>query len=335
MENFTWFLGIDVSKSKLDLTLQKGPEKVDYRAIENNTTSIRAYFRMLKNDFKVQLSECLVCMEYTGIYNNHLLQVGDKLCLKIWIESAASIKLSAGVSRIKNDKVDSFKIAMYAYRFKDKARLWVKPRRVLCLLDLYSKRREKLVKIKHMLQVEKKDNLIFLEKDIAKEIDVYPQLVKKIDALIKKIEAKIEALINGDEQIKELAKIITSVPGVGRITAVKMITTTKEFKEINDPRKYACYGGVAPFERSSGSSIRGKTQVSKKANLSVKTMLSLCAASAIQHDPDMGAFYQRKVAEGKQKMSVINAVRNKIIHRVFACVNQNRLYEKKYQNVLA
>lgn len=111
MENFTWFLGVDVSKSKLDLTLQKGPEMVDYRSFENNPTSIRAYFRMLKNDFKVQLSECLVCMEYTGIYNSHLLQVGDKLGLKIWIESAASIKLSAGVSRIEGHGACPHRIA--------------------------------------------------------------------------------------------------------------------------------------------------------------------------------------------------------------------------------
>ena len=335
MEKSTWFLGVDVSKEKLDLTLQKGPEKVDYRAIENNPTSIRAYFRVLKTELKVALPECLVCMEYTGIYNNHLLQVGQKLGLKIWIESAASIKLSTGVSRIKNDKIDSYKIAMYAFRFQDKAKLWEKPRKVILLLDLYSKRREKLVKIKHMLDVGKKDNLIFLDKDIAKEVDVYQPLLKKIEELIKKIDAKIDTLINGDAQIKELAKIITSVPGVGKVTAVKMIVTTKEFKDINDPRKYACYGGVAPFERTSGSSIKGKTQVSKKANLSVKTLLSLCAGSAINHDPEIRAFYERKLAEGKHKMSVRNAVKNKIIHRVFAYVNQNRLYEKNYQSALA
>ena len=331
-----WFLGVDVSKSKLDLTLQKGTEKVDYRAIENNPTSIRAYFRTLKNELKVPLSECLVCMEHTGIYNNHLLQIGHKLDLKIWVESATSIKLSTGVSRIKNDKIDSHKIAMFAYRFRDKARLWVQPREVLASLQYCSSQRDKLLKQKHGLLVSKKDDKFFREKGVLKGVDsLMKQLLKEVNEAIEKIDAIIDSLIDADDQIKEMAKIITSVPGVGKVTAVKMIVTTKEFKDINDPRKYACYGGVAPFERTSGSSIMGKTQVSKKANLSVKTLLSLCALSAIRNDPEMGAFYQRKVAEGKNKMSVINAIRNKIIHRVFACINQNRLYEKNYQNALA
>jgi transposase len=336
MKTFTWFLGVDVSKDRLDMTLLHDSEQLDYRYIENNSTGIKEYFKWIKSEFKVKLSDCLVCMEYTGIYNNHLLQAGQTLGLNLWLESAINIKLSGGISRIKNDKIDSSKIAVYAYRFQDKVRLWQPPRAIVQKLNLLSKQRDKLLKIKHMLEVSIKENLLFMDKNTARELR--ENIRKPLDSIIvtiKTLDAKIENLIRSDEQISALAKIITSVPGVGKVTAVKMIVTTNEFQDIQDPRKYACYGGVAPFERTSGMSIRGKTQVSKKANLSVKKLLSMCAATAIKNDPEIRSFFERKVATGKNKMSVINAVRNKIIHRVFACVNQNRLFEKNFQNALA
>lgn len=336
MENFNWYLGVDVSKKTLDITLLQGTKKIDYRQIENTTKAINLYLNVLKQEFSCNLKECLLCMEHTGIYNNLLLQAGYKKGLPIWLESAMQIKQSTGVSRIKNDKVDSEKIAIYAYRFKDKARLWSPSSSTVNLLNQLSKQREKLLKVKHQLTVGHGENRLFMDKSLSKMMaDFVKKPIEEIMKTIKLIDNKIKAAIQSDEQTQSMVDIITSVPGVGIVTAVKIVVTTNEFKNINDPRKYACYGGIAPFERSSGTSIRGKTQVSKKANLSVKTILSMCASSSIVHNYEMKQFYERKIAEGKNKRSVLNAVRNKIIHRVFACVNQNRPYEKYYQNILA
>ena len=336
MEKFNWFLGVDVSKDTLDLSLFVGTTSIDYRQIENSPASVRSYFKQIKTEFKVQLAECLVCLEHTGIYNNHLLDTGLKLGLKIWVESALAIKLSCGISRVKNDKVDSAKIAVYAYRFQDKAKLWEPSNPTIELLNQLSKQREKLLKVRHQLEVSIGEKTLFMEKTLVKRIkDAIARPLKAVKVAIKALDAQIDEILNTDEQIKCKAKIITSVPGVGKVTAVKLIVTTNLFMNINDPRKYACYGGVAPFESTSGTSVRGKMQVSKKANLSVKALLSLCATSAIAHDPELRGFYLRKVEEGKNKMSVINAVRNKIIHRIFACVNQNRMFEMNYQNSLA
>lgn len=336
MENFNWYLGVDVSKKTLDITLLQGTKKIDYRQIENTTQAINLYLKVLKQEFSCNLKECLLCMEHTGIYNNLLLQAGYKKDLPIWLESAMQIKQSTGVSRIKNDKVDSEKIAIYAYRFKDKARLWSPSSSTVNLLNQLSKQREKLLKVKHQLTVGHGENRLFMDKSLSKMMaEIVKKPIEEIMKTIKLIDSKIKAAIQSDEQTQSMVDIITSVPGVGIVTAVKIVVTTNEFKNINDPRKYACYGGIAPFERSSGTSIRGKTQVSKKANLSVKTILSMCASSSIVHNYEMKQFYERKIAEGKNKRSVLNAVRNKIIHRVFACVNQNRPYEKYYQNILA
>ena len=152
---------------------------------------------------------------------------------------------------------------------------------------------------------------------------------------IERIEQAIEQVVKEDSQLSEQCTLATSVPGIGTITALNMIVATSEFKRIAEAKKFACYAGVAPFEHTSGSSIRGRTRVSKMANMTLKKLLHLAAMSAIQYCEEMKAFYQRKVAAGKNKMSVINAVRNKLISRVFACINNKRMYQKIYQNALA
>ncbi len=112
--------------------------------------------------------------------------------------------------------------------------------------------------------------------------------------------------------------------------AREIIVTTKEFKTFTDPKKYACYAGVVPFPYRSGSSIRGRNKVSHVANKTVKTLLHMSALSAIKNCQEMKTYYDRKIEEGKHIMSVLNAVRNKLVLRVFSVVRNNREYDKNY-----
>jgi len=82
------------------------------------------------------------------------------------------------------------------------------------------------------------------------------------------------------------------------------------------------------------TSVRGRTRVSKMANMNMKKLLHLGAMSAIQCSEELKTFYNRKVDQGKNKMSVLNAVRNKLISRIFACIKNNRMYQNNYQHLL-
>ncbi len=116
-----------------------------------------------------------------------------------------------------------------------------------------------------------------------------------------------------------------SVPGVGEILCWNFLVKTNEFKSITDPRKFACYSGVSPFENSSGTSIFGRNRVSVFADKSMKKLLHMGALSAIRLENDLAIYYRRKVEEGKNKMAVLNALRNKIIHIIFALIkNQSK-----------
>lgn len=332
MKSYDWFVGIDVSKGKLDIAVLKGNEKQYHVIIENTVVGIKSLFKNLHKEFpEFDLRTCLIGMEHTGIYNNHLLAVAQKQNWNLCLESATHIKQSGGLQRGKSDKVDALRIAQYVYKNRGEIKLWRPAREVIAQLRNLTSVRDRLIAAKKQLEVALKENTTFQSKNTVKSIAACCK--KSIQALVADIElteGKIQQVIKSDTVLNRLFTVITSVPGVGLVTATSLVINTNEFKDITEPRKYACYAGVAPFEHTSGSSIRGKTRVSKKANLHAKSLLHMSAMTSILYNPELKMYYKRKVEEGKSKMSVINAVRNKILHRVFACVRDNREYEKIY-----
>jgi transposase len=156
-------------------------------------------------------------------------------------------------------------------------------------------------------------NMIIGENKLMKthSVNALRGLKKNLEVL----EAKINSLIKSDEALKKQYKIITSVDGDGPITAINMIVVTNEFKDISEAKKFACYSGVVPFQYTSGTSVNSKSKVSKMANHQMKTLLHMAALSSLRIKGEMQDFFNRKIEQGKNKMSVINAIRNKIVLR--------------------
>jgi transposase len=329
-----YFLGIDVSKKKLDTALTIDGKVFHQVQIENQAQAIINFFK----DLKKQLSSwnrLVVCIEHTGIYSQLLLNTLVKNQIKVCVESALQIKRSQGLTRGKNDQVDAKRIAGYAIRYKEDLVFWKPERQCIQKLRALLVTRERLVTTKVQLEVPLKECSEFIDPSIRKEMIKHCQhSITAIQKDIDRIERAIHQLTHTDERLSDNCKLSTSVPGVGTITALNMILATGEFERIKHSKKFACYAGVAPFEHTSGSSIRGKTRVSKMANMSIKRLLHLAAMAAIRSDDQLKSYYQRKVAEGKNKMSVLNAVRNKLITRVFACITSRRRYEKIYKSQL-
>jgi transposase len=184
------------------------------------------------------------------------------------------------------------------------------------------------IKMKRQLLAQQSDyklmKMIGLEKQLAK---MNQGLIESLQEQIQKLEAEIDKIVKSDESLKEQAKQIQSVPGVGPITCWSMIAKTEGFTAISEPRKMACYCGIVPFDHQSGTSVRRQPRVSTYADKSMKSILHLAAMSAIRFDNKFRDYYQRKVAEGKNKMSVLNAVRNKIVHTIFALIKNQATYQ--------
>lgn len=325
------FIGIDVSKGTLDFSIVIDGKNIQHYCIKNNTREIKSTVTKILNAFGATIDDTIFCMEHTGMYNLPLVKWLQSQQAKMWLESGVHIRKTLGLVRGKNDKVDSARIAMYAFTNQHQIRLWKAPRKVIKRIAALLSQRSRLNKAKKQLYTANKEQRHFLDKDIMSSLNKYTsKTVVIINKQVEAIEKEILELIKEDEKLNRMFQIITSVNGIGFVTASYILVTTNEFININNPKKYACYSGVAPFEHTSGISVRGKNRVSQMANKTIKTLLHMAALSTIQMQGDLQEYYKRKVAEGKNKMSVLNAIRNKLVLRIFACVNHNREYEKIY-----
>lgn len=333
--DFCYFIGIDIAKETLDWAVytQQGVQLSTHTP--NTLAGIKTALTKLKALPGWNPKQAVFCMEHTGIYNAHLLQQFYDLKLALWLESSLQIKQAGGMQRGKTDKVDAQRIAQYAYRFRDQIRLWEPPRQVIQKLAFLSTTRQRLNQAYNLLAVPVAEQETFISKSLQKTLK--SSVKKSLIALReeqKAVDQQMAELIQADARLKELFELMVSIPGIGPVIATELLVATNEMQSINDPKKLACHAGVAPFEYRSGSSIRGKTKVSHQARKRLKALIHLGTMSAIQVAGDLQDYYARKLKEGKPKMVIINAARNKLIHRVCAVVRRGEKYDQNYASAL-
>ena len=327
------FVGIDISKTWFDAAIVKA---------DHPSESMHNQFLQCPDGFKKMVTwlqqqnvslnaETLFCMEYTGIYNSGLVTFLVEQKAQLWVEMPLRIKKSAGFERGSDDKTSAIKIAGYAFRYQDKMQLWRPVDSSIEKIKNLIAQRDRVVNAITQLTVLVKE---LSECGCNKEAKELEKLQRSSLKALQKTKASIEQLIiktvQQDAEITKKIGQVQSIKGIGQVTAVAFLAYTKGFTTFSNAKELACYCGVVPFGKKSGTSIRFKPTVSLHANKKLKKLLHLCALSAIKSDKEMRAYFERKVAEGKNKMCVINAVRNKLIHRVFAVIRDDRFYEENY-----
>ena len=329
--NTQFFIGIDVSKPYFDAALLP---VVDHQKKEmvcerfyNSNEGIKSFGQWLKKH-KVCFDEnTILVIENTGIYHRLLWSFCSKKKLPIHIGNAAHIKWSFGIARGKNDKIDSQRLCQYAY--KEAAELKATPALnpvLMQLKDLMTARTKLLSQI-NAIKVYVKELKNVSDKAIQKTLEEgYKQALEGMAASIKNFEAEIKKIITKNTSLQTNYDLLVTVPGIGHLTAVYLICCTNNFAGKISGKQLACYAGVVPFSNTSGISIKGRNKVHPMANKDLKKALHLCALTVIQHYPEFKQYYERKKAEGKHSMSVLNAIRNKIVLRAVAVVNKQQSY---------
>lgn len=331
------FIGTDVSKGKLDFCHIFNGRVIKEEIVENCTQHIQRYLKRVLKDNDLSAEDVLICAEYTGQYTYPLCCVCEELSIDLWLEDPSQIKYRSGVQRGKNDKLDARKIAAYAIRYQDEAHLFTLPQKVINTLKQLISERDLYIVDRSKFQGQLTDQQDFMDKDdFKRKSKRLKRLIKELNESIKEIEDDIQQLIDGEETLSNQHKLLCSVDGIGDRTAIKMIVETNAFRDFKDPRKFCCHAGVAPFSYTSGSSQRSRNKVSHRADKSIKALLHMAALSvATKKTGELHEYYIRKVDEGKNKMSVLNAVRAKLVYRMFAVIRNNKFYEQNYLNSLA
>jgi len=317
-------IGIDVSKSTLDTFVFKSNHLFQ---VANNPAG---FVRLLEESIQISgfsKDSLLFCFENTGCYSRALAVFLQDAGISFYAIDALDLKRSMGISRGKSDKKDAKAIATYAWRRRDELVCSKLPGPVLDQLSALLSHREMLIKQRTALKnASKGHNNIYSDNEFEFLKGSQVRMIKMLSEEIKNAETEIIFIINHNAELKSSYDLLLSIKGIGKILAFYLITLTHNFTKFTDPRKFACYAGIAPFEYSSGTSVRGRTKVHPCANKQIKSLLNLAAMSSIQLPGEYQMYYIRRTTEGKNKMSTLNIIRNKLIFRAFAVIKRGTFY---------
>lgn len=329
-ESYPYVVGIDVSKESIDACmLQMNTNRSISVTLTNTQEGYKKLKRWMKQHGNDAHEQTLFCMEHMGIYTRNLVKYLMSRGGKVWLESSLHIKRSMGLARGKSDKIDAKRIARFAMVHQGEAKLVKLTHPTLERLQNLKGLRSRLLKSK-LSQERALSEMEHFDKKAASEMRrLSKTALEGLAKSLKRVEEKLLEVIQIDKEVRVLYELVTSVKCVGKVLATDLIIYTHGFTRMLDGRKLACYCGVAPFEYSSGTSIKRSPGTSNFANKILKHDLHMASMSAIRHCPELKEYYQRKREEGKGKMTILNAIRNKLLHRVVAVVKRGTPYEDR------
>ena len=316
MKNYDLYVGIDVSSKTLDVVTSTG----EYKQLSNDQKGFK--------ELKKMLTPCsLVVMEATGVYHYSLALFLHKAKISVCVENGLRIKrfVEMDIKANKNDKADAQKICQYA--MTQQVTLWqpapeyIQQSEVIYQNILLFKKG--LVQFKNRFHAtERQENV---PKIILKELK---KKIKEHQDALKKLEAELEKIML--PHVKENIARLTSIPGVGKKTAIYVLLLTENFQKFPEAKHLISFVGLAPIEKRSGSSIRGRSSISKRGNPVLRNLLFMCSFNACKNNRKCKELYERLVAKGKSKKLALIAVGNKLIKQMFGLVKNELMYDEMH-----
>lgn len=283
--------------------------------------------RMWLAKHEVELSAAWIVVENTGVYSAQVCYPLHKAGYRIALVSPLQVR--DGFRLRKTDEADARRLAEYGYRFADRLQAW-QPRS-----ERVEQVHQRLVeRAQYRDTVQRLNNVLSSLRRhpvrSASTLSRLEQTVSELEGLIEQVEEEIRELIAEDEQLREGVSIVRSVPGCGEVLSWWILDLTDGFVREVDGRRLSSYLGNAPHERSSGSSVRKGSHSRGYGPEEVRRVLHMGALAAVRIPGELREYYRRKVGEGKRGLVVLNAVKNKMLHRVYACLRDWRYYEREY-----
>ena len=313
--------GVDISKNVFDVVDSKG----NHSQFKNDAKGFKAFQKALPG-------YALVVMEATGYYHYRLAQFLYEQGIMVSVVNPLSVKrfIQMKLSKVKTDKSDAKAICEYAtvnevqlYTARDKNQ--AECLQLLRLIDTYLKQSTAI------------KNKLHGEKTLGKPSKtVYHSLNRSLKAVQKEIQILEDRLLEivKEEQHKQLT-LLKSIPGLGKKTAIMLIVLTDGFSNFENASQLCSYTGITPTLRQSGSSVRGRSRITKIGNTKLRNLLFMCSFSASKHNKACREIYERIIAKGKSKKLALIAVCNKLLKQAFAIAKSGLPYEENFVSKLA
>ena len=304
-----YVIGADLSKRTIDLFCHS------HLKIENGKNGFKDMMKWMKGQ-NINGCEVIIVMEHTGLYSYCFENFLHKHHIAFCKLNALTVKRSIGLTRGKSDKIDAKRLASYGSEKRETLSIEPAANKELQRLQMLYTTRGRMVRHKTALL-----NAVGEYKNIGLPVSntiiaTQTRVMKSFEKEIAKLQDEMNQVIEMNPSIKQNMQLLQSIKGVGKVVATAVIIKTKNFTRFPNARKFACFCGTAPFEYTSGTSIKGKTKVSHLADKNMKSLLNLSARAAIRHDKELREYYLRRTENGKSKMSALNIVRTKIIYRM-------------------
>ncbi|WNH14177.1 IS110 family transposase [Thalassobellus suaedae] len=321
MNKYSEIYGLDISKDVFDVY----GSQTGHTQFKNDERGFKSFLNYVSKG-------ALVVMEATGYYHYRLAQFLFKSGVCVSVVNPLSVKrfIQMKLAKVKTDKSDAKAICEYGQMndvplYTALNEVQSECLQLFRLLDSYIKQS---TASKNKLHGE--ETLGIPSKFVYRSLKRH---VKHLKKEIAAIEERLLALVKQDQQYQ--LTLLNSIPGMGVKTALFLIVVTDGFKKFETASQLCSYVGITPTIRLSGSSVRGRSRISKVGNKKLRNLLFLCAFSACKHNKACREIYERLVNKGKSKKLALIAVANKLLKQAFAIAKSGRPYDENFVSKLA
>ena len=317
-------IGIDVSKAKLDCAWLKEPDKVKTKVFANQRCGWQELLEWSLKNTGLAIAKLHFVMEATGIYHEQLATFLTDAGAKVSVVNPAQVKFYAqglGV-RSKNDKKDSVVLARYG--LKENPKLWQPEIPEIRTLKALLARFDGIEKDLQREKNRQEKAMISLAPD--EVINSLSLMIAQLETERQRLEKLIEDHINKHDKLRENKVLLETIPAVGKVIATRMLMVIGS-RQFDDAHQCAAYLGLVPVQHESGSSIKGRTKLSKAGKPVIRAKLYMAAVVAIRSNPDIKAQYQRLTSNGKSKMSALGAAMRKLVQICFGVLKHQQPYQ--------
>jgi transposase len=323
-----FYLGIDVAKAKLDCCLLVEPllDKRKTKVVANSETGVADLLRWLARQ-GADLPSTHALLEGTGVYHETAAAALHEAGMQVSVLNPAQVRdFAKGVAvHTKNDAMDSAVLARYGALVKP-ARWQPPPVHVRELKALLARRQAVAQDLQRERNRMEKAQVSRAPERIHQSLG---NTIAFLERELAALQQDIDNHIDRHHDLKDDSRLLQSIPAVGPQVGNHLLCVLRS-STFYSAEQLAAYLGITPVERQSGSSVRGRSRLSKTGPGHIRAMLYMAAIVGIRHNPQVKAVYERLLAKGKCKMAALGAAMRKIVHLCFGVWKNRTPYQKNF-----
>jgi len=316
----TDYVGIDVAKDQLVVCLLTAEGSAESR-MDNTRKGFNQLHHWLK---KQQATHAHICLEATGIYGIDVAQFLHDKGYPVSVVNPARIKgfAESQMRRSKTDRLDAAVIAAFCRALQPEswtppAPAWYELRALLRHLDdLHQTRQQQVNRLEaattELVREQLQQHIAFLDEQIAQ------------------LRQQITAQLSQHPDLQRQVELLTSIPGIGNLTALRLLAEIRSFTAFEDVRQLVAFVGLDPTRHESGRTVRGGRSISRKGQATLRAALFLPALVAKRHNPLLRAFAQRLEAHGKLPKQIIVALMRKLLHLAYGVLKSGQPFDPHF-----